>query len=167
MNESDPRIEEAKAAVEETESKAGKDSLETSYKLDELAAILKESGHLLDAANATARAKSIRAKCFANESKRQEEQIGEVSAGKDLSATGWLKVLYRFALGACSVILAIAIFLPSVTVGGMLTREIIGSLAAATLLQLILFPIKSIPRFLKYIIVLVASGGIWTVLSNL
>lgn len=166
MDDLQDKIINAKAAIEETEAKSGEASLETSYKWDELAAALKEAGQLLDAANASAKAKTIRASIFAKESEQQRQKIGDVSVKKDLTAVAALKILYRAAIGLAVVTLAIAIFLPSKSMGSFLTREAMGSVAAATLVQLFLFPIKTIPRILKYIIVAVISGIIWTVLGN-
>lgn len=159
------KISKAKLAIEESEAKSGEMSLETSYKWDELAAALKECGQLLDAANATAKAKSIRASVFAKDSKQQEAKIGKIATSKNITAVGALKVLYGLAICVATVLVVVAIFLPSKTFESFLSREALGSISIATLIQLCLFPIKSIPRPLKYVIVAIASGVFWSILG--
>lgn len=167
MNDNEARVNQARAALEEAEARAGKDSLETSYKLDELAAALKENGQALDSANASARARAIRAAAFHKESERQEEQLGEVRADHDLSAAGYLRLLHRVAIGAMIVGLGAAIFMPRNSLGTEIERELLGSAAAATLIQLLLFPIKAIPRWVKYLIITATAGGLWSFLGGL
>ena len=159
-------IDELKSELASSEQQFGSSSLEVSYKLDELATALKEAGHLLDAANATARAKSIRASIYNKDAKHQEEQIGPLHANNDLTATKALRILYKVGLALSAIALLFAVFMPSGSFGSMLARETVGPVAAATLVQLALFPIKSIPRILKYIAVAIVSGVIWAVLSG-
>ena len=167
MNDNEAKVNQARAALEEAEARTGKDSLETSYKLDDLAASLKENGQALDSANASARARTIRAAAFAKESERQEEQLGEVRADTSLTATGTLRILYKVALGAMLVLIGVAVFMPRRTLGTEIERELLGSFAAGTLIQLLLFPIKTLPRWVKYMLVVVAAGGLWAFLSGL
>lgn len=165
LNES-KSIEELQAELSAAEQQFGASSLEVSYKLDELATAYKNSEHLLDAANTSARAKSIRAAIYGKDAQRQEEKIGPLKQSNSLTATRALKILYRAALVGSIAILIAAIFMPSGSLGSFLAREAVGSVAAATLVQLSLFPIKSMPRFLKYITVAIISGVIWSLLSG-
>ena len=166
MSEVETRIATAGEAVKAAENQFGKDELEVSYKLDELAEALKEAGRLLDAANATARAKAIRAARFSLESKRQKDKLGDVPTDESISAVGYLKLLYRAALIASALALFVSIFLPSNSLTLLVGRELLGSLSAATFLQLLLFPIKTLPRWAKYIVVAIVSGVLWAVLGG-
>lgn len=159
-------IDELKSELASTEQQFGSNSLEVSYKLDELATALKDSGQLLDAANATARAKALRASIYNKDAKHQEEQIGPLHSNNNLTATKALKIFYQVGLALSAIALLFAIFMPSGSLGSMLAREAVGSVSAATLVQLALFPVKSMPRILKYITVAVVSGVIWSVLSG-
>ena len=166
MSDVESRIAAATEAVSAAEDQFGKDALEVSYKLDELAATLKDAGRLLDAANASARAKSIRSAKFSQESKRQEEQLGEIRSDKSITAVGLLKVLYRAALAASALCMLVAIFLPSNSLTLFVGRELLGSISAGTFLQLLLFPIKTLPRWVKYIVVAILSGVLWAILGG-
>ncbi len=149
-------------AVHEAESRLGNNHIEVSFKLDELAAALKAKGRLLDAANATARAKAIRAEWYGKESSLQEEKTGSVHrTDKQLSAVGWLKNLYRTALVGTGAILLLFVLLPASMLGGQVVKEIVGSTCAASFLQLLLFRIKSMPLVIRLILIALGSGLIW------
>lgn len=161
------QISKAEAAVEEAKSRFGEDHLELSYKLDELAVALKADGRLLEAANASAKAKAIRSKHFASESQEQAEKFGDASASEQtISASTWLKHLYRAALCGSALLLLFMIFIKETKPELKLARELIGSSAAAVTLQLLLFPLKSIPRPLKFIIVAIGTSLIWMLVGG-
>ena len=167
MDDNQEEISKAEDAVAQSESRSGADQLETSYKLDELAAALKAGGRLLEAANASARAKTIRSRHFARESEKQDEKFGSASeAHQELSAVGWLKKLYRAALIGSAILLVVSVFVRSPRPELQLARELIGSSAAAALLQLSLFPVKTMPRILKIIIVIVGTSLIWMLVGG-
>jgi predicted membrane-bound mannosyltransferase len=131
-------ISDAKADLAETISRLGEEHIEVSYKLDKLAELLKANGQLLDAANTSAQAKALRQRLYKTESDQQSEKYGEASldSKQPVSATGWLWLLYRIALGFSALVLVIAIFYhPQQGLVSGLFRELIGSSAAAVLIQ--------------------------------
>jgi hypothetical protein len=158
-------ISQAEAAVKEAESTFGAEDVRTSYKLDELAAVLKANNHLLEAANISARARAIRSAGFAKESTEQEEKFGNASSGNQrMTAAEWLGKMHRFALIASAILFVITVLVPASGPYGSTTKNLIGSALAGVFLQLLLFPIKSLPRAVKWAIVIVGSGAIATVL---
>ena len=167
MNDSQDKINQTRLGLAETEAQKGKNSLEVSYKLDELADLLKEDGHLLDAANTSARAKSIRAAHFALEANKQQEKIGDISKPGERTAVGWLKILHKSATIGCAVLLIFTIFMSKQSMQNFIAREIFGGLLAGALVQLLLFPIKSIPRWAKYVIVAISSALIWGAIGSI
>lgn len=158
-------ISKLQAAVAEAESTFGSNDVRVSYKLDELASALKANGKLLDAANVTARAKTIRSANFAKETAEQDQRYGAVASDSErLTAVGWLNKLHRLALIASAVLFLITLLIPARDSSAAVIKGIVGSTFAATFLQLLLFPIKSLPRYAKWVIVGVGSGIIGFIL---
>lgn len=161
-------VAKAEAAVAEAESRVGKDHIEVSYKLDVLADALKADGRTLQAANAKARAKAIRMAQFVGEAAAQEKAYGDVSgADQPRSATAWLYVLRKGAMIAAGVVVVLSIILPGGNSNWMMAKDLVGSSAAAAFFQLMLFPVKSIPRIMKYVIVMLATSAVWALIELL
>ena len=164
---SNEQVEKARAAYEEAQSAPGKDAISVSHKLDELAAALKANGQLLEAANATAQAKLLRRATLGEQSEEQEKKFGSASqVDPQLSAVGWLRKLRRIALVACTVAFVLALIYPASTPNAVMIRDLIASAFAGTCLQLLLFPIKSLPRLTKFAIVAIGSGIVMAVLGR-
>ncbi len=163
-----PDVSKAEDALLEAEHRVGKDHIEVSHRLDDLAEALKANGRALDAANARARAKAIRKALVVSEEIKHEAAFGSASAGpQPLSATAWMWKLHRIALVGSGLLTLLFIFLPHGTNSSIIVQDLIGSSCAATFFQLLLFPVKSIPRVLKYIIVAVAASIVWAGVSQL
>jgi len=168
-DDSSPEISDAESDLADAIARLGEEHLEVSYKLDKLAELLKAKGRLLDAANTSARAKALRHKLYKTESDNQDEKYGDASlqSKQPLTATRWLWILYRGALVCTAVVLVITIFYhPQQGLLSGISRELIGSSAAAVLIQLLLFPIKTIPRILKLVIVAIGASFIWMIVSG-
>lgn len=168
-DDSSPEISDAESDLADAIARLGEEHLEVSYKLDKLAELLKANGRLLEAANTSAKAKALRHKLYKTESDKQGEKYGDASLhGKQpLTATGWLWLLYRGALALSTLVLVISIFYhPHEGLLSGLARELVGSSAAAVLIQLLLFPIKTIPRMVKLVIVAIGASMIWMLVSG-
>jgi hypothetical protein len=165
MNNPDEKILQAQAAVAEAESSFGNQDVRVSYKLDALADLLKERGRLLEAANAAARARAIRTEGFSKESQEQAQRYGDVSDGTgQLSAVQWLRRLHRWALVASAVGFVIALLFPTRDPTANTVKGLVGTSLAAVFIQLLLFPLKSMPRMMKWTIVAIGSGVIGMIL---
>ena len=164
---SEEQVARARAAFEEAQLAPGKDPIDVSHKLDELAAALKANGQLLEAANATAQAKLLRRASFGEQSEEQEKKFGSASQlDQQLSAVGWLRKLRRIALIVCAVSFLLAVIYPASTPNVAMIRDLIASAFAGSCLQLLLFPIKSLPRLTKFAIVAIGSGLVMAILGR-
>lgn len=161
MNEDADLLLKAQAAVDEAKANFGDNDIRVSYKLDELADALKRNGRLLDAANASARARSLRTVARAVQSDEQARKYGEISSdNKPLSAVGWLKKLHSWAI---VISLAAFVIVMLVPLEGMI-KGLVATTIFGTFIQLLLFPVKSIPRLVKWVIVAAASGAVGLIL---
>jgi hypothetical protein len=165
MGNPEEAIQRAEAAVDEAKSSYGEADVRVSYKLDELSLLLKESGRLLEAANAAAKAKAIRTATHAKESDEQSNKFGDLPDNSQrMSATAWLWKLHRWALVASLGIFAIILLIPASGMAAGITKNVAGSTMFGVFLQLLMFPIKSLPRITKWIIVAVGTGIVGMVL---
>jgi len=165
MESPDETIQKAEAAVEEAKANYGQADVRVSYKLDELASVLKTSGRLLEAANASAKAKAIRTVSVVKESEDQAERFGELpDNNKRLSAVGWLKKLHRWAVVASLGVFIIVLFIPVRGSEATTAKNLVGTTIFGVFLQLLMFPIQSIPRIVKWTIVTIGTGAAGMVL---
>ena len=165
MGNPEETIQQAQAAVDEAKSNYGEADVRVSYKLDELSSALKANGRLLDAANAAAKARSIRTASTSKESDEQAQKYGELSDNnRGLSATDWLRKLHRWAIVASLGVFIIVTLIPAPSGAASITKNLVGTGMFGVFLQLLLFPIKSLPRLTKWVIVAIGSGMVGAVL---